>query len=247
MSAPDPTHAASAGWRWGPRPSRMSAPDPTRVHPLPTHPRVVFLRPLITVENISVGEYTYYDDPNRPENFERECVLYDYRPEWLIIGRYCALASGVRFLMAGANHRMDGVSTFPFAIFEGAWADRTHDLIAVGATPSPGDTVLGNDVWLGYGVIVLPGVRIGHGAIVGAGSVVTADVPDYGVVAGNPARLIRRRFSDGEVALLLRLAWWDWPVDAITRHARTLMAGSPSELAAAARRDRLILDDLPGS
>ena len=99
--------------------------------------------------------------------------------------------------------------------------------------PSPGDTVLGNDVWLGYGVTVLPGVRIGHGAIVGAGSVVTADVPDYGVVAGNPARLIRMRFSEEDVALLLRLAWWDWPVDKVTRHARTLMTGSPAELAAA--------------
>ncbi len=162
------------------------------------------------------------------------------RPERLIIGQYCALASGVRFLLPGANHRMDGVSTFPFAIFEGAWAERTHDLITVEAMPSRGDTVLGSDVWLGYGVIVLPGVRIGHGAIVGAGSVVTADVPDYGIVAGNPARLIRRRFTDDEVALLLRLAWWDWPVDAVTRHARTLMAGTPAELATAATADGLL-------
>ena len=98
----------TAGWRWGPAPSSMSAPDPTRVHPLPAHPRVVFLRPLITTGKISVGEYTYYDDQDHPENFERECVLYDYRPERLIIGRYCALASGVQFLMAGASHRMDG-------------------------------------------------------------------------------------------------------------------------------------------
>ena len=226
---------STAGWRWGPAPSSTSAPDPTRIHPLPAHPRVVFLRPLLTTEKISVGEYTYYDDPDHPENFERECVLYDYRPERLIIGRYCALASGVRFLMAGANHRMDGASTYPFAIFDGAWAECTHDLIAADAMPSPGDTVLGNDVWLGYGVTVLPGVRIGHGAIVGAGSVVTADVPDYGVVAGNPARLIRIRFSDEDVALLLRLAWWDWPVDKVTRHARTLMTGSPAELAAAAK------------
>lgn len=237
MGAPDSTHLALAGWRWGPQPGDMTAPDPTRVHPLPTHPRVVFLRPLITAENISVGEYTYYDDPDHPENFERDCVLYDYRPERLIIGRYCALASGVRFLMPGANHRMDGVSTFPFAIFEGAWAERTRDLISVEKMPSPGDTVVGNDVWLGYGVIVLPGVRIGHGAIVGAGSVVSADVPDYGIAAGNPARLIRRRYTDDDVALLLRLAWWDWPVEAVTRHARTLMTGTPADLAAAAEAD----------
>lgn len=221
------------GWQWGSAPSSITAPDPTRAHPLPTHPRVVFLRPLITTGKISVGEYTYYDDPDHPENFERECVLYDYRPERLIIGRYCALASGVRFLMAGANHRMDGVSTYPFAIYEGAWAERAHDLIAVDAIPSPGDTVLGSDVWLGYGVTVLPGVRIGHGAIVAARSVVTADVPDYGVVAGNPARLIRMRFSGQDVALLLRLAWWDWPVEKVTRHVRALMTGSPAELAAA--------------
>ncbi|WP_330179037.1 CatB-related O-acetyltransferase [Nocardia sp. NBC_01503] len=240
MSAPNRTEPEQAGWRWGPRSGATGAPDPTRIHPLPTHPRVVFLRPLITADHISVGEYTYYDNFDHPENFERECVRYDYRPDRLIIGRYCALASGVRFLMSGANHRMDGVSTFPFAIFDGDWAAATHDLINLEAMPGKGDTVVGNDVWLGYGAIVLPGIRIGHGAIVAAGSVVSADIPDYGVVAGNPARLIRRRFTDEEIALLLRLAWWDWPAEAVTRHARILMAGSPRQLADAAETSGLM-------
>ena len=142
------------------------APDPTTIHPLPAHPRVVFLRPLVRSAQIEVGDYTYYDDPEDPEAFEIRNVLYAYGPERLVIGRYCALAAGVRFLMAGANHAMSGVSTFPFTIFGGDWAQRTLDLLQ--AIPSRGDTVVGHDVWLGYEAVVMPGVHIGHGAIVAA-------------------------------------------------------------------------------
>jgi virginiamycin A acetyltransferase len=194
----------------------------------------VFLKPLVSDPRIAVGDYTYYDDPDDALAFERTAFLYAYGPERLIIGRYCALASGVRFVMPGANHADLGPSTFPFGIFGEPWAERTMDLV-MGA-PSRGDTIVGHDVWLGYRALVMPGVAIGHGAVIAAGSVVTSDVPAYGIAGGNPAKVIRRRFGDADVELLLRAAWWDWPVAAVTEHARTIMAGTPAELAAIAER-----------
>jgi virginiamycin A acetyltransferase len=209
----------------------MDAPDPTRLHPLPGHDRVVFLRPLVTDPRIEVGEYSYYDDADDPLAFERDAFLYAVGPERLIIGRFCAIASKVRFVMPGANHADLGPSTFPFGIFGPPW-DSTMDLV-MGA-PSRGDTVVGHDVWIGYGALILPGVTIGHGAVVAAASVVASDVPPYAIVAGNPARVVRQRFSDDDVALLLQVAWWDWPIAKVTEHARTIMSGTPSELAAIA-------------
>jgi virginiamycin A acetyltransferase len=198
------------------------------LHPVAGQDRVVFLRPLVTDPRIEVGEYSYYDDPDDPLEFERDAFLYAHGPERLIIGRYCAIASGVRFVMPGANHADLGPSTFPFGIFGEPWAERTMDLV-MGA-PSRGDTVVGNDVWLGYRALVLPGVTIGHGAIVAAASVVASDVPPYAIVGGNPARVIRWRYEDEDVERLLRAAWWDWPVELVTEHARTIMAGTPEEL-----------------
>lgn len=203
-------------------------PDPTTLHPLPAHERVVFLKPLVRSPNIVVGEYTYYDDPDDPTGFEQRNVLYGYGPERLVIGKYCAIASGTRFLLAGAQHPMIGVSTYPFAIFGGAWAEQTLDLLT--AMPSAGDTVVGNDVWFGYQSTIMPGVHIGDGAIVAAGAVVTADVPPYTIVGGNPAKPIRRRFDPEDIDRLLRAAWWDWPVDVVTAHTRTIMAGTPAEI-----------------
>ncbi|RSD11756.1 CatB-related O-acetyltransferase [Amycolatopsis eburnea] len=204
-------------------------PDPTVRHPLPAHERVVFLKPLITSPKIVVGEYTYYDDPDGATGFEDRNVLYAYGPERLVIGKFCAIAAGARFLMAGAEHPTMGVSTYPFTMFGGPWAERTLDLVT--GMPSRGDTVVGNDVWIGYRATVMPGVTIGDGAIVAAGAVVTADVPPYTVVGGNPARTIRRRFSDADVDRLREAAWWDWPAELITEHARTIMAGTPAEIA----------------
>ncbi|KND26083.1 CatB-related O-acetyltransferase [Streptomyces acidiscabies] len=206
-------------------------PDPTTLHPMPGQPRVVLLKPLVTSPLIEVGEFSYYDDPDDATAFETRNVLYHYGPERLVIGRFCAFATGVKFIMNGANHRQDGPSTFPFPTMGGAWADH-FDLIT--GLPNRGDTVVGNDVWLGNGVTVMPGVRIGHGAIVATGSVVTSDVPDYGISGGNPARLIRSRFADEDVARLLALAWWDWPLEHITAHVRTIMSGTVDELEAAA-------------
>ncbi|WP_328413075.1 CatB-related O-acetyltransferase [Nocardia sp. NBC_00403] len=198
------------------------------VHPLPAHDRVVFLRPLISSPKIVVGDYTYYDDPDGATGFEQRNVLYAYGPERLIIGRYCAIAAGTRFLMAGAEHPTMGVSTFPFTMFGGRWAEQTLDIVT--GMPSRGDTVVGNDVWFGHGATVLPGVRIGDGAIIAAGALVTADVPPYTIVGGNPATPIRRRFDSADVDRLLHAAWWDWPVELVTEHARTIMAGAPADI-----------------
>jgi virginiamycin A acetyltransferase len=218
-----------------------NVPRPDVIHPIAAHPRVVFLKPLIRSPTIIVGDYTYYDDPADPAAFERKNVLYAFGPERLIIGKYCALASGTRFIMAGGNHPAAGVSTFPFAIFGGDWARDTTDLIY--DLPSRGDTVVGNDVWFGYQALVLPGVRIGDGAIVAAAAVVSRDVPPYAIVAGNPARVVRTRFAEADVARLLRSAWWDWPVDLVTEHARTIMAGTPAEIERIAREHGLFRED----
>jgi virginiamycin A acetyltransferase len=205
----------------------LPAPDPTVLHPVVGQPRVVFLRPLVQSANVEVGEYTYYDSYDDPLAFERDAVLYAFGAERLIIGRFCAIASGVRFVMPGANHADRGPSTFPFGVFGPPW-DATMDIVM--SAPSRGDTIVGHDVWLGYSALVLPGVTIGHGAVVAAASVVARDVPPYAVVVGNPARVVRSRFSADDVERLLRAAWWDWPVELVTEHARTIMSGTPAEL-----------------
>jgi virginiamycin A acetyltransferase len=129
--------------------------------------------------------------------------------------------------MPGANHADRGPSTFPFGVFGAPW-DETMDIVI--SAPSRGDTVVGHDVWLGYSALVLPGVRIGHGAVVAAAGVVTRDVPPYAVVAGNPACVVRSRFCEEDVERLLRAAWWDWPIELVTAHTRTIMAGTPAQL-----------------
>jgi virginiamycin A acetyltransferase len=197
------------------------------VHPLDAQRRVVFLRPLVQSATIEVGEYTYYDSYDDPLAFERDAVLYGFGPERLVIGRFCAVASHVRFLMPGANHADRGPSTYPFGIFGAGWAS-TMDVVM--SAPSRGDTIVGHDVWLGYSALVLPGVRIGHGAVVAAASVVARDVPPYAIVVGNPARVVRSRFSEEDVERLLRAAWWDWPIALVTEYARTIMTGTAAEL-----------------
>ncbi|WP_030759917.1 MULTISPECIES: CatB-related O-acetyltransferase [unclassified Streptomyces] len=207
--------------------------DPTVLHPIPDQPRVVLLKPLLTSPLIEVGVYSYYDDPKDPTAFQTRNVLYHYGPEKLVIGKFCALGTGVRFIMNGANHRMDGPSTFPFPLMGGSWSEH-FDLLT--GLPARGDTVVGNDVWFGYDTTVMPGVRIGHGAVIASGAVVVDDVPDYGIVGGNPAKLIRSRHSAEDIARLLTIAWWDWPTAHLTEHIRTVMSGSVDELERAAPR-----------
>lgn len=217
----------------------MPAPDPTRLYPPvygPNYGRaqgwpVVFLQPLVESPFTEVGAYTYYADPVDPTGFERNNVLFHYGPDRLVIGKYCAIAREVRFLMGAANHLINGVSTYPFPMFGADWA-AGMDLFA--ARSFRGDTVVGNDVWLGYQALVMPGVRIGDGAIVAARSVVTSDLPPYCVAGGNPARVIRQRFTDSEIGRLLRIAWWDWPADQVTRHLSAVMGNDLDALEAAA-------------
>ncbi|WP_370336817.1 CatB-related O-acetyltransferase [Parvularcula marina] len=200
----------------------MHGPDPQNPHPLTGHERVGFLKPLVTAENVEIGEYTYYDDPEGPAGFYERCVLYHYPfvGDVLRIGKFCALATGVKFIMNGANHAMGGVSTYPFNIFGGGWEEGFDP--AEWSAGHKGDTEIGHDVWIGYGVTIMPGVKIGHGAIIASKSVVTGDIPPYAIAGGNPAKVIRSRFDEETVERLLALNWWDWPPEKIGRHARAL-------------------------
>lgn len=194
----------------------MHGPDPANPFPMPGFPQVCYLKNVIDDPHIEIGDYTYYDDPDGPEQFPRN-VLYHFPfvGDRLRIGKFCALARGVRFIMNGANHQMNGISTYPFGIFANGWESA---MPAQGDLPYKGDTVIGNDVWMGYEALVMPGVSIGDGAIVAACSVVSADVPPYTIVAGNPARPVRARFDTQTVRRLTAIAWWDRPVEWISAH-----------------------------
>jgi len=210
----------------------MHGPDPRDPHPMKGFPQVCFIRNTVSNPQIEIGEYTYYDDPENPEDFERNVLyLFPFIGDRLIIGRFCAIARGVRFIMNGANHRMSGFSTYPFNIFAAGWERVTP---APDQLPFRGDTVVGNDVWIGYEAMVMPGVRIGDGAIVAARSVVTSDVEPYTIVGGNPARPLRRRFDDETIAELLAIRWWDWPIAQVTGHLEAIVGADLDALRAAA-------------
>ncbi|MDX6040328.1 Vat family streptogramin A O-acetyltransferase [Scandinavium lactucae] len=199
----------------------MHGPDPMNKHPMEGFPQVCFIKNTVTNPNIIIGDFTYYDDPEDAENFERN-VLYHFPfiGDKLIIGKFCAIAKGAQFIMNGANHKLSGFSTFPFYIFGNGWEKSTPQS---GDLPYKGDTIIGNDVWIGYEALIMPGVKIGNGAIISSRSVVTADVPAYTVVGGNPAKVIKKRFSDEITLELEKLAWWDWPVARITRSLAAIM------------------------
>ena len=170
-----------------------------------------FIKNVITAPNIIVGDYTYYDDALAPTEFEKNNVLFNY-PEFgdkLIIGKFCSIASGTKFIMGSANHRLGSVTTYPFNVFGGSWQENTPDHMS--QLPFKGDIVIGNDVWIGRESIIMPGVKIGDGAIIAAYSVVTKDVEPYSVVGGNPACFIKKRFNDELIELLLEFKWWDLP------------------------------------
>ncbi len=198
----------------------MNGPKPTETHPMKGFDQVCYLKNVIRNPHIIVGDFSYYDDPVDSEGFERN-VLYHYpfMEDKLIIGKFCAIARDVKFIMNGANHKMDAFTTYPFSIFGNGWERVTPTTEEL---PYKGDTVVGNDVWIGYDSLIMPGVTIGDGAIIAARSVVVKDVAPYTVVGGNPAKEIRKRFDEETIDLLEKVKWWDWPAEKITRHLELL-------------------------
>lgn len=188
----------------------MSAqiPNPNTIHPIAGYDKEIYVKPTIKNPNIIVGDFTYIAD----SEFESHVTHhYDFIGDKLIIGKFCQIAAGVEFVMNGANHQMNAVSTFPFYTLEG-WDMKPP---AASEMPFKGDTVIGNDVWSGQNATILPGVHIGDGAIIGANSVVASDVEPYSIVVGNPVKLIRYRFDGELTSLLLKFKWWDKPVEEI--------------------------------
>lgn len=203
-------------------------PDPACAHPNPSLKRICFIKNTVSRPNIVIGDYTYYDDPEDSENFEAHVTHhYDFIGDKLIIGKFTAIAKGVEFVMNGANHRMASVTTYPFSLMLHGWG---KSIPALDELPLKGDTVVGNDVWIGQNVTVLPGVHIGDGAIIGANSVVARDVPPYAVAAGNPCRVIRKRFDDELIKFLLELKWWDWDAEKIFRNMELLCDPDPEKI-----------------
>ncbi|MBW4646189.1 MAG: CatB-related O-acetyltransferase [Goleter apudmare HA4340-LM2] len=190
------------------------------------HPRVYFIKNCVQSPNIIVGDYSYYDDPDHPGDFERN-VLYNYGGDRLIIGKFCAIATNVKFIMNGANHKLDGISTYPFPYFGHGWEKAMDQMLEL---PSRGDTIIGNDVWIGYDSLIMPGVKIGDGAIIAARSVVVKDIPPYTIAGGNPAHPFKQRFSDAEINQLLTIQWWNWEIDKITRHLDLIMSSDIQKL-----------------
>lgn len=190
-------------------------PNPDTVFPVPNFSTVTYIRPTVKSKNIVVGDFSYFSDVD----FEKHVTHhYDFYGDKLIIGKFCQIAAGVEFVMNGANHQMNAASTFPFYIFEG-WEQETP---STDVFSFKGDTVVGNDVWIGQNATILPGVHIGDGAIIGASSVVASDVEPYSIVAGNPAKQLRKRFDSELIAILLELKWWELPIEQINALIPTL-------------------------
>lgn len=207
----------------------FSLPDANCSHPITlpdgtAHSGTVFLKNVVDHPRFEVGAYTYASDFDPPSDWAARLApyLFAFSQEKLSIGKFCQIAHGVRFIGSSANHGTRGPSTFPFAVFD-------PDTM-LGYQPDTRDTRVGHDVWLGYGAMVLPGARIGNGVIVGAGAVVRGSIPDYAVVSGNPAQVVRMRYSDQEISALLALAWWDWPPETIALARDALESGDVTAL-----------------
>ena len=213
-------------------------PAPTERLPVPLpdgsrHPGTVFLSVVIDHPRMVIGDYSYASSFDPPDDWASRLAphLYDFSPEKLVIGKFCQIAHRAVFITASANHRYDGFSSFPFAIFGGGPVEGRPSM------PGPGaDTVIGNDVWIGQQAVILPGARLGDGVIVGAGAVVSGEVPDYAVVIGNPARVLRLRFPTETIKRLKEIAWWDWPVEKILKAEAAIAGGDLAALEAAADR-----------
>lgn len=183
--------------------------------------QVCFIKNVIKNPNIIIGEYTYYDDEDGAENFEEQVTHhYDFIEDKLIIGKFCAIGRGIEFIMNGANHKMNAITTYPFNIMGHGWEKTTPSIEDL---PIKGDTVVGNDVWIGQNVTIMPGIKIGNGAIIAANSTVSKDIPAYHIAGGNPIRIIKKRFEDDLIDYLQKLKWWDWSAEKITENLEILL------------------------
>lgn len=203
----------------------MSIPEKT-IYPRTGDKQTVYLKNVVDDPSIEVGDYTMYNDfAGDPCDFQKNNVLYHYpvNHDRLVIGKFCSIACGAKFLFTSANHTMRALSTYPFPLFFEEWGLDKADVTQ--AWDNKGDIVVGNDVWIGYEAVILAGVTIGDGAIIGARAVVTKDVEPYTIVGGVPAKTIRRRFSDETAAQLESMQWWNWPRERITRNIPYIQAG----------------------
>ncbi|MDY2586813.1 CatB-related O-acetyltransferase [Winogradskyella aquimaris] len=205
----------------------MNIPDANTTFPLENYDKLCYLKNIIANPNIIVGDYTYYDDFEDVYNFEKNVkYLFDFIGDKLIIGKFCMIASGVTFIMNGGNHLTEAITTYPFAIFGVDWQNAMQGK----SYPTKGDTVIGNDVWIGHDATIMPGVTIGDGAIIASKSVVTKDVEPYSIVGGNPAIMIRKRFDDIKINQLLELQWWNWDIEKITKNVHHLTGNDLNKL-----------------
>ena len=210
--------------------------------PVPIYPRTgdrqtVYLQAVVNNPAISVGAYTIYNDFVRdPVDFEKNNVLYHYpiNRDRLIVGKFCSIACGAKFLFTSANHTLRSLSTYPFPLFYEEWGTSVEEVPTAG--DNRGDIVVGSDVWIGYEAVILSGVTIGDGAIIGARAVVTKDVEPYTIVGGVPAKPIRRRFSEETIRILERLRWWDLPREQIAPLLPAIRGGDARALRAACER-----------
>ncbi|MBQ3068068.1 MAG: CatB-related O-acetyltransferase [Oscillospiraceae bacterium] len=194
-------------------------PNPNTIYPIAGYDKEIYVKPTITNKNIIVGDFTYIAD----SEFESHVThLYDFNNDKLIIGKFCQIASGVEFVMNGTNHQMNAVSTFPFYTLEG-WEQSPP---SVDDLPLKGNTIIGNDVWIGQNATILPGVHIGDGAIIGASSIVGHNVEPYTIVVGNPAKVIRKRFDDKLIQIMEELKWWDLSIEEINELIPTLTSSN---------------------
>ncbi|MBQ4060089.1 MAG: CatB-related O-acetyltransferase [Lachnospiraceae bacterium] len=185
-------------------------PNPNTIHPIVGYDKEIYVKPTIKNPNIIVGDFTYIANSDFESHVSHH---YEWNGDKLIIGKFCQIASGVEFVMNGANHQMNAVSTFPFYTLEG-W---NMEAPTMSNMPLKGDTIIGNDVWIGQNAVILPGVKIGDGAIIGANAVVGSNVAPYTIVVGNPAKEIRKRFDNELIELMLKFKWWDKPIDEIDK------------------------------
>ena len=197
----------------------MQAPNKNIAFPLKNYDKLCFLKNIITNPNIIVGDYTYYDDFEDVHNFEKNVKYhFDFTGDQLIIGKFCMIASDVKFIMNGANHLSNAISTYPFAVFGNGWENAMEGK----AYPNKGNIEIDNDVWIGYNATIMAGVKIGDGAIIATNSTVVSDVEPYSIVGGNPAKKIKKRFSPEFIERLLKLQWWNWDIEKITKNVQNL-------------------------